>query len=115
MRLAKRMDQLGTESAFEVLARAKRLEAQGQSVVHLEIGEPDFATPPHIIAAAEAAVTRLTAEIARIDATLAEAGLFARDPEKAAALAKARADHVNALAAAEEDWLTASAELEADR
>ena len=65
------------------------------------------------IAAAEAAVTRLTAEIARIDATLAEAGLFARDPEKAAALAKARADHVTALAAAEEDWLVASAELEA--
>jgi ATP-binding cassette subfamily F protein 3 len=65
------------------------------------------------IAAAEAAVARLTAEVARIDATLAEAGLFARDPEKAAALAKARADHVTALAAAEEDWLVASAELEA--
>ncbi|HEY8739538.1 MAG TPA: pyridoxal phosphate-dependent aminotransferase [Candidatus Dormibacteraeota bacterium] len=56
MRLAKRMDLLGTESAFEVLARARRLEADGQSIVHLEIGEPDFATPPHIIAAAEAAI-----------------------------------------------------------
>jgi aspartate aminotransferase len=50
------MSQLGTESAFEVLARAKRLEQQGMEVVHLEIGEPDFATPPHIVAAAEAAI-----------------------------------------------------------
>ena len=50
------MQRLGTESAFEVLARAKRLEAEGRSIVHLEIGEPDFATPPHIIAAAEAAI-----------------------------------------------------------
>jgi len=50
------MSQLGTESAFEVLARAKKLESEGRSVVHLEIGEPDFATPPHIIAAAEAAI-----------------------------------------------------------
>ena len=56
MRWAKRMEKLGTESAFEVLARAKRLEEQGRSVVHLEIGEPDFATPPHIVAAAEAAI-----------------------------------------------------------
>jgi aspartate/methionine/tyrosine aminotransferase len=50
------MSQLGTESAFEVLARAKVLEEQGIDVVHLEIGEPDFATPPHIVAAAEAAI-----------------------------------------------------------
>jgi aspartate/methionine/tyrosine aminotransferase len=50
------MDRLGTEGAFEVLARARALEAQGRSVVHLEIGEPDFATPPHIVAAAEAAI-----------------------------------------------------------
>jgi aspartate/methionine/tyrosine aminotransferase len=50
------MQRLGTEGAFEVLARAKRLEAEGRSVVHLEIGEPDFATPPHIVAAAEAAI-----------------------------------------------------------
>jgi aspartate aminotransferase len=56
MRLAKRMDLLGTESAFEVLARARRLEEDGRSIVHLEIGEPDFATPPHIVAAAEAAI-----------------------------------------------------------
>jgi aspartate aminotransferase len=56
MRWAERMSQLGTESAFEVLARAKKLESDGRSIVHLEIGEPDFATPPHIIAAAEAAI-----------------------------------------------------------
>ena len=61
------------------------------------------------IAHAEAAVTRLTAEIARIDSALAEAGLFARDPAKAGALAKARADFADALAKAEEEWLEASA------
>jgi ATP-binding cassette, subfamily F, member 3 len=64
------------------------------------------------ITAAEATVARLTAEIARIDTALAESRLFARDPAKAATLAKARADHANALAAAEEDWLAASSELE---
>src|SRR5439155_4426755 len=54
-RLASRMSRLGTESAFEVLARARALEAQGRRVIHLEIGEPDFDTPAHIIeAAAEA-------------------------------------------------------------
>lgn len=50
--LAKRMSRLGTETAFEVLAAAKQLEAQGKNVIHLEIGEPDFATPGHIIDAA---------------------------------------------------------------
>jgi aspartate/methionine/tyrosine aminotransferase len=55
MDLAARMSRLGTETAFEVLARAQALEAQGRSVVHLEIGEPDFDTPAHIRrAAAEA-------------------------------------------------------------
>ncbi len=49
------MSRLGTESAFEVLARARALEAQGRRIIHLEIGEPDFITPAHIIeAAAEA-------------------------------------------------------------
>ena len=43
------MGRLGVESAFEVLARARALEAQGRSIIHLEIGEPDFPTPPHII------------------------------------------------------------------
>jgi ATP-binding cassette subfamily F protein 3 len=65
------------------------------------------------ITEAEAAVKQLTGEIARIDAALAEAGLFARDPAKAGALAKARSDAVEALARAEEDWLVASTEFEA--
>ncbi len=55
----------------------------------------------------------LNAEITRVDATLAQPGLFARDPAKAAALAKARADNASALAKAEEDWLEASAAFEA--
>lgn len=46
------MERLGTETAFEVLARAKELERQGRSIVHLEIGEPDFDTPRHVIDAA---------------------------------------------------------------
>lgn len=54
--LAERMAQLGTETAFEVLARARALEAMGREVIHLEIGEPDFPTPPHIVAAAKQAL-----------------------------------------------------------
>ncbi|MCK4537428.1 MAG: pyridoxal phosphate-dependent aminotransferase [Candidatus Krumholzibacteria bacterium] len=50
--LAERMSRLGTETAFEVLARAKKMEAEGRDVVHLEIGEPDFDTPRNIIDAA---------------------------------------------------------------
>jgi aspartate/methionine/tyrosine aminotransferase len=50
--LADRMGRLGTESAFEVLARAKALEATGSKIIHLEIGEPDFPTPGHIVEAA---------------------------------------------------------------
>jgi len=49
---AKRMDGLGTETAFEVLAKAKALEKQGRSIIHLEIGEPDFDTPSNIKEAA---------------------------------------------------------------
>ncbi len=49
MKFAERMSRLGTETAFEVLARAKALEKQGKDVVHLEIGEPDFDTPDHIV------------------------------------------------------------------
>ncbi|MEN6479881.1 MAG: pyridoxal phosphate-dependent aminotransferase [Anaerolineales bacterium] len=56
MRLAERMGRLGTESAFEMGARARALEAQGQQIIHLEIGEPDFNTPPHIVEAACAAL-----------------------------------------------------------
>src|SRR5437867_1746703 len=54
MKLAKRMSRLGTETAFEVLARAQALERQGQNIVHLEIGEPDFPSPDSAIAAAAA-------------------------------------------------------------
>jgi aspartate aminotransferase len=50
--LADRMSRLGTESAFEVLARARAMEAAGTQVIHLEIGEPDFPTAPHIVEAA---------------------------------------------------------------
>ena len=53
---AERMSRLGTESAFEVLARAKALEAQGKEIVHLEIGEPDFDTPDNIREAAVKAI-----------------------------------------------------------
>ena len=56
IRFAERMDRLGTEGAFEVLARARRLEASGRHVVHLEIGEPDFATPDNITEAAMSAI-----------------------------------------------------------
>ena len=56
--LAKRMGRLGTETAFEVLARARALEAQGRHIVHLEIGEPDFDTPKSISAAGVAAIER---------------------------------------------------------
>lgn len=49
MKFASRMGRLGTETAFEVLARARELESQGRHIIHLEIGEPDFDTPPHIV------------------------------------------------------------------
>jgi aspartate aminotransferase len=51
MRLAESVDRLGTERAFEVLARARALEAEGREVIHLEIGEPDFPTPANIVEA----------------------------------------------------------------
>ena len=56
IRYAERMSRLGTEGAFEVLAKARRLEAEGKKVVHLEIGEPDFATPDNIVEAAISAM-----------------------------------------------------------
>jgi aspartate/methionine/tyrosine aminotransferase len=56
MDVAARMARLGTESAFEVLARAKALERQGKPIIHLEIGEPDFDTPAHIKEAAKRAL-----------------------------------------------------------
>ena len=50
------MSRLGTETAFEVLVRARALEAQGKNIIHLEIGEPDFATPKHIVEAGKRAL-----------------------------------------------------------
>lgn len=51
MKLASRMGRLGTETAFEVLAKARALEAQGKEIIHLEIGEPDFDTPRNVVEA----------------------------------------------------------------
>lgn len=58
MHIAERISRLGTETAFEVLVKARALEAQGKNVVHLEIGEPDFDTPPNIIQAAKDALDK---------------------------------------------------------
>ena len=49
MKLAKNLERLGTESAFAILAEAKKLEAQGKKMIHLSLGQPDFKTPKHII------------------------------------------------------------------
>ena len=78
MRLAKSFSRLGTETAFEVLARARALEAQGHKIVHLEIGEPDFDTPPNIRDAAKKA----------IDAGYTHYGPSAGLPETRAAIAE---------------------------
>ena len=51
MKFADRLSRLGTETAFEVLAKAKALEAKGRDIIHLEIGEPDFDTPQNIVEA----------------------------------------------------------------
>lgn len=56
MKLAERMGRIGVESAFDVLVRARALEAKGKKIIHLEIGEPDFCTPKHIIEAAKRAL-----------------------------------------------------------
>ena len=56
MHIAQRMSRLGTETAFEVLVKARKLEAEGRDIVHLEIGEPDFDTPQNVIDAAKNAL-----------------------------------------------------------
>ena len=56
MQLAENMSRIGTESAFEVLVRARALEKEGKNIIHLEIGEPDFPTPAHIIEAGKRAL-----------------------------------------------------------
>ena len=49
MKLAKNLSKLGTETAFKVLAEAKKLEKQGKKIIHLSLGQPDFNTPNHIV------------------------------------------------------------------
>ena len=56
MQIAKRIGRMRGEGAFEVLVQARALEATGRDVVHMEIGEPDFPTPPHIVAAGQKAL-----------------------------------------------------------
>jgi aspartate/methionine/tyrosine aminotransferase len=82
MKVAERMGRLGTESAFEVLARARALERQGREIVHLEIGEPDFDTPAHIKEAAKRA----------LDANATHYGPSAGLPELREAIAKHTAE-----------------------
>jgi aspartate/methionine/tyrosine aminotransferase len=82
LELAQRMSTLGTETAFEVLARARMLEAQGRRIIHLEIGEPDFDTPAHIVEAAERAMrsgyTHYTPAAGLVEARQAVADYVAR-------------------------------------
>src|SRR5210317_1716611 len=56
MKLASSLDRLGTESAFSVLAEAKKLEAAGNPMIHLGLGQPDFKTPKHVVEAAKKAL-----------------------------------------------------------
>ena len=56
MKLAKNLERLGTESAFSIMAEAKKLEAQGKEIIHLGVGQPDFKTPQHIVDAAKKAL-----------------------------------------------------------
>ena len=82
IRFAERMSRLGTEGAFEVLAKARRLEAEGKKVVHLEIGEPDFSTPDNIIEAGISAMqhgyTHYTPASGIFEAREAVAGFVSR-------------------------------------
>ncbi len=76
------MNRLGTEGAFEVLARARRLEAEGRDIIHLEIGEPDFPTPDNIVEAAvsalQAGYTHYTPASGIMEARRAVAGFVSR-------------------------------------
>ena len=56
MKLAKNLNNLGTETAFSVLAEAKALEAKGNPMIHLGLGQPDFKTPKHVVEAAKKAL-----------------------------------------------------------
>jgi aspartate aminotransferase len=82
IRFAERMSKLGTEGAFVVLAKARRLESEGKKIVHLEIGEPDFATPDNIIEAGISAMqngyTHYTPASGIMEAREAVAGFVTR-------------------------------------
>jgi aspartate aminotransferase len=56
MKLAKNLERLGTESAFSIMAEAKKLESQGKEIIHLGVGQPDFKTPQHVVDAAKKAL-----------------------------------------------------------
>src|SRR3954465_4799710 len=56
MHVVEKISRLQIKSAFEVLAKARKLEAQGRNIIHLEIGEPDFPTPAHIVEAGKRAL-----------------------------------------------------------
>ena len=56
MKLAKNLDRLGTESAFKILAEAKKLEAEGKKIIHLSLGQPDFKSPKHVVDATKSAL-----------------------------------------------------------
>ena len=56
MKLAKNLENLGTETAFAVLAEAKKLEAKGNPMIHMGLGQPDFKTPKHVVDAAKKAL-----------------------------------------------------------
>src|SRR5437867_44647 len=99
MNVAPRMARLGTESAFEVLARARQLERAGREIVHLEIGEPDFDTPAHIKEAAKQA----------LDAGATHYGPAAGLPELREAIAKHVAETRGIAVAPEEVVVTPGA------
>ena len=56
MKLAKNIERLGTESAFKILAEAKKLEAEGKKIIHLSLGQPDFKSPKHVVDATKKAL-----------------------------------------------------------
>ena len=96
MRIASRLSSLGTESSFEVARRARELEAQGRSIVHLELGEPDFETPANVREAAKRA----------IDAGATHYAPFAGVPELRAAIADDVAARKGVAATAEQVFVT---------
>ncbi len=96
MRIASRVSSLGTESSFEVARRARELEAQGRSIVHLELGEPDFETPANVREAAKRA----------IDAGATHYAPFAGIPELRAAIADDVAARKGVAATPEQVFVT---------